>query len=337
VDGGGAAAVPAGAIGAAVRLLVRLARVPALHFVLIGGTLFLLAGRSQPGATVRERRTIVLGAADVARLRSEWAQQHGAPPGPAEEAALVVTAIDEEVLHREALALGLDRNDPLVRARLVQLARYLEEGPVEDEEALERDARALGLDRTDVVLRRYLVQGMRLLAAGPRGAELPAETELQAYLDRHGGEFAQPSRVRLSHVYLSAERRPATLERDARALLARLRSERVSPERAAALGDPFVRGSRLPPAPEADLERTFGPGFAAATRTLPPEAWSGPVPSTYGLHLLWVHERTPARVPALAEVRGQVLHRVLRERREERVRQAIAGMHSRYEIRVAGR
>jgi hypothetical protein len=185
-----------------MRALVRLARAPALHFVLLGGVLFglmRLFGPTAPRAAFEPGRTIVFETADIARLRNEWTLQHGVAPAPAEERALIEAAIDDEVLYREALRVGLDRDDPVVRTRLVQLARYLEEGPIEDEASLERDARALGLDRTDLIVRRHLVQAARLVAAGPQEEALPTEAALEGYLARHAGAFAQPPRTRFVH------------------------------------------------------------------------------------------------------------------------------------------
>jgi hypothetical protein len=322
------------------RATMRALRAPAVHFVLLGATLVALArwsGPPLPRHAAAPGRTIVFGAADVERVRREWTMEHGVPPAPAEERRLIDDAIEDEVLYREALRIGLDRDDPVVRTRLVQLARYLEEGPTEDEPALETEARALGLDRTDVVVRRYLVESVRLVVAGRQQAELPSEAALAAYLARHADTFAQPPRMRFVHVYLSADRHGASLARDARALAARLRAGDVPLADAPALGDPFPRGAAVPLEPAADVDRRFGGGFAAALASAPLGTWTGPIASAYGLHLVWVQEREPARVPPLAEVRGQVLHRLLRERRAERVRAVLARLRRQYDVRVDGR
>ncbi|HJQ84838.1 MAG TPA: peptidyl-prolyl cis-trans isomerase, partial [Candidatus Binatia bacterium] len=70
----------------------RLARMPALHFVLLGAALFALraSGTAVPART--------LDAAEVARLRDGWRAAHGRAPDAAEEVAL----LDDEVLYREA-------------------------------------------------------------------------------------------------------------------------------------------------------------------------------------------------------------------------------------------
>jgi parvulin-like peptidyl-prolyl isomerase len=57
------------------------------------------------------------------------------------------------------------------------------------------------------------------------------------------------------------------------------------------------------------------------------------VRSSYGLHLIWIHERIDAGMPPLDTVRAQVLHHMLRERSAERARQRIAALR----VRSAGR
>src|SRR5262245_10144154 len=163
-----------------MRRLARLARTPALHFLVAGGTLWALAGtRTTP--TSAERPRIVLSAADVARLRGAWLAEHGAPPGPAAERRLVADAVDEEILVRAALALGVDRNDRQIRARLVNVGRFLGDGAGADD-TIERDARGLDLVSTDVVVRRQLAQTMRLAAGRLGPADLPTEADLEAWL-----------------------------------------------------------------------------------------------------------------------------------------------------------
>ncbi len=314
--------------------MLRLVRAPALHFLLIGAVLLALSrwhdgrvGQAPP------RPRITLTADDVARLREQWNQEHGSPPGPAAEASLVADAVDEEVLHRQALALGLDRRDPMVRERLIRLGAFLSEEPAHDQ-ALEGEARRLGLDRSDIVIRRHLVQMMRLAAGRLGPSDLPTEAELQTYLVGHPEAFAQPARVRLVHVYLSRDRHGAALEADAKRLLDELRRAPAGPEAAAARGDAFIRGAEIGPASEVDLARIFGAEFARAVEDAVPHTWVGPVASAYGLHLVWVSERVAAAVPPLAAVRTQVLHRLLAERSEERRYTRLQTLRARYEIGV---
>ncbi|HZP41704.1 MAG TPA: peptidylprolyl isomerase [Candidatus Binatia bacterium] len=303
---------------------------PLLHFLVLGAALLAVRDRWNPPAAARPRIVI-----DVARLRETWAAEHGAPPSGAAEAALVRDAIDEEVLYREALARGFDRRDATVRERLVRLARFVGEDAGTSREALERSARRLGLERTDLVVRRHLVEMMRLTAGWLGPEDTPSEAELATYLARHADAFAAPARVRLTHVYLGAAAHGAALESDARALLAALRANGTAPAAAPARGDAFIRGAELE-ASRDDLALAFGPGFAETVDAAPLATWVGPVRSSYGLHLVWVHRHVPASTPTLAAVHGRVLQAWRNERRAQRAREAMEAMRRRYVVEVRG-
>ncbi|MGH7893350.1 MAG: peptidyl-prolyl cis-trans isomerase [Candidatus Binatia bacterium] len=251
------------------------------------------------------------------------------PDGRREPLPRVTSATtDDELLHREALALGVDRADGAVRERLVRLGRFVGED-ARSEAALEAEARALGLERSDVVVTRHLVQMMRLAAGKLGPADMPTEAELQAYLDQHATAFGQPGRIRLTHVYLSRDRCGAALGADATRLLGELRRTSVPPQAAAARGDAFLYGATIGPASAAELERIFGPELARSVFAAPLGHWIGPVRSPYGLHLVWVHEHELGRTPPLAAVRSQVLHRLLRERSAQRARSRMAALRAR--------
>jgi hypothetical protein len=267
------------------------------------------------GERAHDRAPIVLRAPEIARLREEWRLQQGTAPDAAAERALIERAIDDEVLYREALARGLDRSEPIVAARLAGVGEA--DGDI---------VRALA--GHDVVIRRHLVQTMRLVLGAPLGAERPTPEDLRALLARDGRDFVEPATTSLTHVYLSRERRGAVLARDAAALLAALRAG------SAARGDPFLHGDRIDEASAHQLERLFGPGFVEALASAPVRAWAGPFASTFGLHLVWVHDRRPARVPPIDAVETRLMQRWLAERRAARARERLQDLRRRYEIRI---
>ena len=219
---------------------------------------------------------------------------------------------DAELLEREARRLGLDRNDSGIQRRLVQNLRFLGEGASGDDGADFEEALALGLDRSDLVVRRRLVQRLELRALAWARASEPSDAELAAVLEREPERFALPERTRLSHVFLSRDRHAGGLAAADRELARRLAS--LAPRSGTGLGDPFLLGSDLAPRTQAELAASFGEPFARAVATLPPGRWSGPIASSYGLHRVFVHERTPARAARLEEVRGAVREAVFAER-----------------------
>lgn len=98
-------------------MLQRLLREPLLHFLLLGGVIFGAWSVLHPAVS---NTRISVSAADVQRLRVQAMRQWGREPEPQALAALVEADIREQVLYREALASGLDRDDVVIRRRLVQ-------------------------------------------------------------------------------------------------------------------------------------------------------------------------------------------------------------------------
>lgn len=263
-------------------------RAPALRFAVAGALLYALLDWSPPAAV----------------------------PAPA------AAASDDALLLDLALAAELDRSDPLVRDRLASLGHFLALAPGGDAQAREREARALGLERTDPIIRRHLIDLMQLTAGALPPGELPDEPALRDYYAAHGARYALPERVRLTHVFLSRDARGAGVAQQAAEAADALRAGRTVG------GDPFARGRGIGPASAAELERIFGPGFAAAAFALPAGEWSAPIASTYGLHVVRVEERLAGGLPPFESVHGQLLHAWLRDRSAERAARNLASLRT---------
>ncbi|OFV89246.1 MAG: hypothetical protein A3J75_08625 [Acidobacteria bacterium RBG_16_68_9] len=319
----------------ALALTMRWLRRPLVHFLASGAVMFaaqqwlLSSGPSQPPPI---RRAIVITAAQVEELREEFTQRTGLVPTADDEAALIDTAIQEELLYREALARGLDRNDRSVQYRLIEKMRAVSSVPNLDPATLYRQALELGLDRDDAILRRMLVEKMRLLSSA---AEVVAsESELQQFFDARREGYRQPVRVSLRHVFFSAQQDRVAAERRAVELLDVLQRQHVAAEVAVGRGDPFPLGHRFAASSAQDLARSFGPDFGRMATSLPPGTWTGPITSPYGLHLVWVDTIEPARLPPLDAVRGQVLEAYRTEQRQMRFQEFLRHLRAQYEIRV---
>ncbi len=247
---------------------------------------------------------VVLGAALYA------AQAWWTPPAPA------ATVHDDELLYRAAIASGLDRDDPLVRERLATLGRFVATDGVVGEP--ERTARDLGLVGTDAVIRRHLVHAMRLVLSAPGAGDRPSDADVDAWLAAHPDRFAAPSTTSLTHVYLARGRHDATA---ADVVLARLRAGDPP-----SMGDAFLLGSHLDAATDDAIDRTFGPGFAAALRDVPSGEWIGPIASSYGQHLVRIEARqAQSRTPSPA-IRRQAAVALAAERRDARLQQRLASL-----------
>jgi parvulin-like peptidyl-prolyl isomerase len=288
---------------------------PFLQFALLGTALFAadrLWSRPAPAP-------VVIPVARVAAVAAEL----GREPSRAEVERAVAPEVDDELLYRAALARGFERDDPVVFRRLVQNLRFAGASPDRGDDALFAEALALHMHETDPVARRRMIQRMRLDLENEASAAEPDEAALRAVYERDAASYRSPDRVRCVQLYFRAER-----EREARRALARLRADATPPDRALALGDPFLHAAEQPTQSRDELAGRFGAAFADGVFAAPVGAWSGPVASAYGVHLVFVREREPSRALAFEEVRDSLRHAVMAERRRAALDRGLAALRA---------
>ena len=312
----------------------------ALCFLFLGALLVaadrLLLGRSIEGES--ERSAIEIGAERIDALREGWIARSGTAPDDAVLAALIEAEIDDEILLREARKRGFESADPIVRARLARNVGFMSgaderAGHAGDSTRVEL-ALALGISRGDLVVRRRLIERMRAeLGAGEH--EPPSEREIDARFARDPARWLGSPRVRLSHVFLSRDRRGAALVSDARALRRAIAEGRLEFADAIARGDPFLLGHSPSDRSQAELSRSFGAAFAIAVFALEPGLVSEPIESPYGLPLVRVRERVEPGPAELEAARAAIAADLARERAGEALRVALSRLRDGYEIRLA--
>jgi hypothetical protein len=304
----------------------RALRHPLLHFLLLGGLLFV--ARQWLPAPDEPLHRIQVSAGELQRLQADWARETGRAPSAGELQASLQRHLDEEILLREALKLGLESADPVARERLVQNLRFAFPESDASDEALLAEARALGLHRRDLVVRRRLAQVMAMRTVGQASF---SEAELRDYVSRNPQRYASPARYAFRQVFVSGDRPQAEAERIAQALLARLQAQ---DERAATAGDPFLLGADFAPQSAAELDRAFGPGFGAALAALAPGAWAGPLRSAYGLHLVRIERVEPGAAPDFAQVRARAAYALLAEREKAILQDELMRLRARYRVQL---
>ncbi len=317
--------------------LRRALRWPPLHFALVGGLLFAgeAALRTDGPRTADEPPRLEVSDRRVRALVAQHERLVGQRADPASVRVLVDRFVEEEILYREALRRGLATDNPAVLVRLRQKLQFLDDehaNGMNDEAALQ-EAVALGLADEDVVLRNMFVRNMRLLLAR-EGDRPPTEPELESHLQRRAEEFRTPARVSWRHVLVAKTSGREAHRSAADALLSRLRSDGLPPEQATELGDPFAGGHAFRGMTRQQVETRFGSEFADAVFALSENRWSDPIPSPFGLHLVWVERHAPERIPALEEVRDRVILSWRHEQREAHLAQALAALRARYDVVV---
>jgi hypothetical protein len=111
---------------------MKLLRDPLLHFIIIGGVLVALFRLTDSGGQ-RSPEEIVVTAAQIASLKAAFAQSWGREPTAEEAENLVAEHIRDEVFYREAVAMGLDKDDAVIRRRLRQKMEFVADVATEAE------------------------------------------------------------------------------------------------------------------------------------------------------------------------------------------------------------
>jgi hypothetical protein len=199
-------------------------------------------------------------------------------------------------------------------------------------EVLYREALARGLDRNDSVVRMSLVRKITMLGTAQAQATDPTDEELRAYFELRVERYRIPASFSLMQVYLSRDKRPDSLEKDAEQLLAMLRDQNPRAEGVAKLGDVSMLPSVATNASEGELARTFGRDFRDTVVSLPVGQWQGPVESGYGLHLVKITHREDSRIPDWIEVRDRIAADLLYEGRKAAEDQFYAEVLPRYQV-----
>ena len=253
----------------------------------------------------------LLAAGQIEQQRGNWIRQTGREPSERELRLLLRQAVDDELLFRDALRQGMHLIDPLTRRRLVRNMRFLgEEG---EDAALLRQAFRMGMQLQDQVVRRRLLQ---LMEFGARARATPiGEAELQAYYQERR-EALRSRRLSFSHRFFSAERRGA----EAAARIARrLASVCAVTGELPADGDVFDAGESFAAQSRAKLGKHFGYAFADVALAAEAGSCLGPVPSSYGSHVVLLSENT-VQTPPLAAVRELLREELMERRTREQLR-----------------
>jgi len=257
----------------------RLVKEPLFHFLLLGLAIYAGYAWFNPGEAAEDDQTIVVGAGERAWLRTSFEKQWKRPPTPNELDGLTREYVRETAFYREALAMGLDQDDTIVRRRLAQKLEFL----VQD-----------------------------LIDVGE-----PTDAELEGYFDGHREDYRQRDLVTFTHAFIDPDKWGKETRTHAATVLAELEKADDPTSGAKELGDPFMLQLYYPERTESEISKLFGDGFAQSMGKLSAGAWQGPVPSGYGLHLVYVHDRQSFPEPAFADVRERVAEDWTAARREK--------------------
>jgi hypothetical protein len=216
------------------------------------------------------------------------------------------TLIDDyvrgEVLYREALALDLDRNDPIIRRRLMQKMDYLAQGFYDEVEPLTED-------------------------------------DLTVFYEANKEDYRKPASATFTHVFVSSEKRgPEESKVQAESLLTAINKTQVPFEKAGRYGERFLYNRNYVNRDSQEIASHFGRSFEQKLFALNPllpgveVQWQGPLQSNYGWHLVLLTKNIESFIPQLNEISGVVLADAQRQQQDKIKRLAVDALRAKYQI-----
>ena len=286
--------------------MMRIFKQPLVQFLLGGFVLYLLLVFASPDEGPDDSIIVVDDGAlltylqfqDKAFDESQARQILGTLDAEA-RARLIEEYVRNEVMVREAFAMGLDQNDDVIRQRLIQKMDFLFQGFVDD-------------------------------------TAVPSEQDQQAYFAANQDQYQQPAQATFTHIFFNSRNRERELAKaDAEALLETLNADQVPFEDAGRYGDRFFFLRNYVNRSEQLITDHFGPEMTAALFAAEPGAtWVGPFSSRFGEHLVMVRSTSPARGLTFEEAQDQVLEGMRRERRDEARRKAYEERAENYSVEI---
>ena len=273
---------------------MKLLREPLVHFMFIGAVIYALYGLFAEPAVEETDKTIVVTAGELEWMQTSWQKRWNRPPTAQEFDGLIQQFIKETVLYREALTMGLNKHDMVIRRRLAQKLEFLAKD---------------------------------LVALTP-----PTEDELLAYFDEHQASYQAPTLYTFTQVFFDPDKRgDATLD-DAEKVKVTLIAQGDAIDDPGALGDGLMLQNYYPEKDRAEIQKLLGSGFTETLITLSPGQWHGPVLSGFGVHLVYVNSIDEPPPPVFAEVRERMMDDWKLERGEELNDQFYTSLREQYTI-----
>ena len=264
--------------------------------MLLGAALFALYYFVNDDPAPQNPTTIDIDETILAGLAKTYQRVWMRAPSAEEMSSLIDGYIKEEILYREGLALGLDKNDLIIRRRMQQKVEFLNADLVE-------------------------------LAPA-------TDAELQKYLDEHADKYRQPEVISFKQIFIRTSEPGSDPENRAGKILAGVTGKHPDNRELIFLGDSSMLPQRMKSESQAGIGRVFGEKFAAQIADAPLTAWSGPYASGYGLHLVYISERIAGRNLTLSEARMPVERDLTAERTRTANDQFYQALRKRYVVKV---
>src|SRR5262245_53919482 len=270
----------------------KILREPLFHFLLLGFLLYVIT------AFVKHKKDpsnkIVVDNTTIGRLVTKYILQTGSAPDRRQLDALIDNEIREEIQYREALRMGLDKDDEIIRRRLSQKIEFL---------------------KSDLAV-----------------VTEPSINDLKKFYNEHTNLFRDSATVSFTHIYFKSDKlSPEQVNEKATGIKATLDEKRLS--RGPELGDRFPLQYDYNDIDPLEANQLFGNSQMTDTLFKVPEhQWLGPVRSGYGWHLIYVQKHKPGSIRPFDEIKNDVKESYISFIKEQQNSKGWENMKAKYTI-----
>jgi hypothetical protein len=258
---------------------VKFLREPLVQFLILGGLIYLAYYYFSPQKEEDNTRNIVLNATKVEWMQNSWQKRWNRLPTRAELDGMIDQYIKETVLYKEAVEMGLDKNDAVIRRRLAQQVEFLAKD---------------------------------LVAYTP-----PTEADLKKYYDEHQKKYTPDVTYTFTQIYFDPDKRGNNTLMDVNKTKEKLLAQGSMMQNTEDLGDRGMTANYFEGSTPLQIRKNFGTGFTDSLMKLKEGVWEGPVLSGFGAHLIYINEIVTPPVPPFSEIKAQVAQDWISDKREE--------------------
>ena len=277
-------------------IFFRLRKEPLIKFLIISIGIYMAYGfyGKVDADILASDNTVTITAREINMMAFGWQQRYNREPTEEELQRLIDTRVRETVLYEEAKKMGLDKDDVVIKRRVVLQYRNLIEG----------------------------------LIIPPD----PTAEELSTYYQENIAAYIPDEVLSFVQIFFDPDKREETTLDDAEKTLVELQNRNALPDNYRGYGDNFMLANVYTDVNPLEIRKYFGTGFTESVMQLEPNEWVGPVLSGYGTHLVYINSKQVPEAPLLEAVRDEVLADYLEVEKKELVALYMESVFAKYQV-----
>ena len=267
-----------------------------MQFLFLGGLIYFAYALLSPDTEEDTSRNIVVNKFKVEWMQDSWKKRWNRLPTQEELDGVIEQYVKEKILYNEAMKMGLDKDDGVIRRRLAQKVEFLAKD---------------------------------LVVYTP-----PSKEDLKKYYDEHQDKYTPDATYTFMQIYFNPDKRENTTLDDANKAKEILNNERSNTQDFTRFGDNFMVDSYFEANSELQIRKNFGTDFTQSLLKLEPGKWHGTILSGYGVHLVYLKEIVTPPATPFSQIKDIVTQDWTSERRKNLNEEFYAALKETYTIIV---